>query len=231
MSYVVFKRIKGHVYAYEQSSWREGNRVRTRCRCLGRADGVGGAYRDRGQAEYATAPAAHVPTDRAVAEARAALDRMERDFPDDFRRLREAYEPVHRYANGALRRYLAYADDGRAATWALSARLFCYYNAHGPAERAGIRAFGSRRDWRDECAADVASLRGPGGREAVERAAKAGLRAAKAHLTRTLKRRTWGRYRRRTLRHAQARLELQALRFARIRVAAAVETGRRSVPG
>jgi hypothetical protein len=39
--YHVVKRIKGYPYNYAQRSWREGKRVRTECRCLGRADGGG----------------------------------------------------------------------------------------------------------------------------------------------------------------------------------------------
>lgn len=40
--YIVIKRIAGHSYRYRQWSWREGGRVRSKCRCLGRADGPAG---------------------------------------------------------------------------------------------------------------------------------------------------------------------------------------------
>ena len=36
MAYQVIKRINGHPYLYEQTSFREGAKIRTRCRCLGR---------------------------------------------------------------------------------------------------------------------------------------------------------------------------------------------------
>ncbi len=38
--YRVIKTIKGHAYLYEQRSWREGHRVRSECRYVGRADGA-----------------------------------------------------------------------------------------------------------------------------------------------------------------------------------------------
>jgi hypothetical protein len=39
MAYIVIKTIRGRRYKYWQRAWREGNRVRTQCRCLGRIDG------------------------------------------------------------------------------------------------------------------------------------------------------------------------------------------------
>ena len=39
--YYVTKVIRGVPYRYAQTSWREGKRVRTTCRCLGRADSFG----------------------------------------------------------------------------------------------------------------------------------------------------------------------------------------------
>jgi hypothetical protein len=41
MTYRVIKVIKGISYLYEQESYREGGKVKTRCRCLGRVDAVG----------------------------------------------------------------------------------------------------------------------------------------------------------------------------------------------
>ena len=43
MAYRVIKRVKGIAYLYEQISFRVGSRVHTKSRCLGRADGIGGA--------------------------------------------------------------------------------------------------------------------------------------------------------------------------------------------
>jgi Zincin-like metallopeptidase len=39
MAYIVIKTIRGRRYKYWQRAWREGGRVRTQCRCLGRIDG------------------------------------------------------------------------------------------------------------------------------------------------------------------------------------------------
>jgi hypothetical protein len=41
MTYRVIKVIKGISYLYEQESYREGGKVKTRCRCLGRVDAAG----------------------------------------------------------------------------------------------------------------------------------------------------------------------------------------------
>ncbi len=46
MAYIVIKTIRGRRYKYWQRAWREGSRVRTQCRCLGRIDGEEAATRD-----------------------------------------------------------------------------------------------------------------------------------------------------------------------------------------
>jgi hypothetical protein len=45
--YHVIKTIRGVPYRYKQTSWREGRRIRTKCRCLGRADGFTGGQTGR----------------------------------------------------------------------------------------------------------------------------------------------------------------------------------------
>jgi len=218
MAYVITKVINGIPYLYEQRSWREGGKVRTSCRCIGRAD-AGGTAQSSGDFNTTPAgPAAYVPSKRKISAARAMLARIERDEPEKFARLRAAYEPAHKAANATLYRYIGSADDGRAGIWRLSAKVFGYYNRHGDAARAGIASFGDRRDWRNECAADLAAVRGPERLAGAEKGAKSGIRAAKAALTKAEKRRTWGRYRRQTIAHAKAQVRLQELRLERLRI-------------
>lgn len=45
MAYIVIKTIRGRRYKYWQRSFREGGRVRTQCRCLGRIDDTPGGER------------------------------------------------------------------------------------------------------------------------------------------------------------------------------------------
>ena len=49
MAYVVYKTVKGNLYAYLQHSWREGEKVKTKATCLGR---IGGSGRKRGTDQH-----------------------------------------------------------------------------------------------------------------------------------------------------------------------------------
>lgn len=54
MAYQVIKTIKGRKYLYQQESYREGSRVRTRCVCLGSIDPVTGELHERNHVQRAT---------------------------------------------------------------------------------------------------------------------------------------------------------------------------------
>ncbi len=72
--YFVTKVIRGVPYRYRQTSWREGGKVRTKCRCLGRADATGADKRRL--ATVATAADAAPALDRTLgAEHEAATQR------------------------------------------------------------------------------------------------------------------------------------------------------------
>ena len=100
--YFVIKVIRGVPYHYKQTSWREGGKVRTRCRCLGRADapqvtgsvvatGSGGALHNTVVAIEAT-PLASPDERRSLKDAlhkiqgRIELDRFAVELIDDLLR-------------------------------------------------------------------------------------------------------------------------------------------------
>lgn len=122
MSYTVIKTIRGRRYLYEQSSWREGERVRTRSRCVGALDPPlkrRSILRSIGDLIEANRLS---DEDRALASAAREAERIEKDQRETYgetaaeRAVREARESLQGTENPADRRAKPAPDNRQGPT-------------------------------------------------------------------------------------------------------------------